>query len=1032
MRSQYLPVAGMMLMYWRRALLVVAVLSMIGPSVLMTATADPVTIDRFAGNVESATLAFSDTLLNTSLALDIPPGADIISAELTLEGVGGMAAESSILNFTNGVVDTDVWAHWTEGRDLYTPDVDPRNNRWSAATNRDIPNIQKNDGQYWTIDTFDPNAGKPPGARAYQLYRFLPNSVGAEDITVRWEGFSTCGMNQTNPYHCEMWLYNHTDAEWIMVEDYDATNITDEWINYTFDLPSPFVDTDGSIDVLIVGLNSEWAGPMLPAYDEGHLYTDYIEVEVKSAGGLQYPFDVSIFIDEVEVVDLVGELTGSVTVGDAQGLTAGLQSVLDTYPVTPVNVTLDLAFAVGSPTAGRLTVGDLLIEYDPVVNEGPSYEGPDTVTVQEDGGRQAALDLDTVVDDDYNRGDLAFALISVDDSLFPGSIVAEVVAGPGGNRSLYVTPEVDFFGGPINVTMVAIDAFEAEITIIVSVMVEQVGDRPVLASGGTMEAYERAQFSHVFTVTDVDLPDDAFTFSDSSDLFDVDPLTGELNWTPSPSQIGEHRFGVTVTDRFDLSDTQVYTIDVKNSNDAPLIVSDLTISATQDQEVVYTIRAEDLDVPFGDTLTFFAFADDVEIAVDASTGRMTFTPGNTQVPVFEIIIRVQDTIGITDEEVLVVTVENVNDPPVFADHPEQVHDQGDEVRLQLEVTDIDMDITLPQPETLTFTATGPEMLLPDASGLVSFVADQSMVGDHTAVYTVVDRAGVQDVVTIAWTIRDVNDAPVIATELPDSILEDAAFTMVMEATDADGDDLTWSDDTDLFDIVPSTGLVEFTPTQAQVGDLLITITVTDGRDAITTLSWDLTVTNTNDEPVIVTVAPASGETFDEGKAIQLSAQANDDDGDTLTYTWMRGNKLLGTGATLKVDDLSPGEHTITLVVEDGNGGRSTQDLKVEVASAGMFSATTMIALLVVVLVVVVGVVMYMRSRSATVPPCDDAGTTEEEEDEVEKVTYEMAGVLEYETEGIASRSEGTTASIEEPTYSLEDADEFQVGDRPEE
>jgi hypothetical protein len=65
------------------------------------------------------------------------------------------------------------------------------------------------------------------------------------------------------------------------------------------------------------------------------------------------------------------------------------------------------------------------------------------------------------------------------------------------------------------VTVSATDAFEAFVTVTVSVMIDPVGDRPELESGGTFEAFERSPFTHTFTVTDVDLPDDDFTFSDT-------------------------------------------------------------------------------------------------------------------------------------------------------------------------------------------------------------------------------------------------------------------------------------------------------------------------------------------------------------------------------------------------------------------------------------------------------------------------------------------------------------------------------------
>ena len=85
------------------------------------------------------------------------------------------------------------------------------------------------------------------------------------------------------------------------------------------------------------------------------------------------------------------------------------------------------------------------------------------------------------------------------------------------------------------------------------------------------------------------------------------------------------------------------------------------------------------------------------------------------------------------------------------------------------------------------------------------------------------------------------------------------------------------------------------------------------------------------------------------------------------------------------------------------------------------------ALLVVVIVVIVASVMYMRSRSRAPEPSEDVTEDTEDEKDVDKmeVTYEAIGVLEYDTDGIATRSEGTTESIEEPIYSLDEADEYK-------
>jgi len=996
-----------------------------------TVAGEDVTLESFVGGIEVATLRFEESLLNSSLAIELPPGATIVSSEFTIEGVGGAAADSSKLNFTNGKLTSNVWAHYNEGRNIYPLTVDPSNHQWTAINNREVMLLQNDDGQYWQLDTQDPGSGKPPGARPIQLYRFQPKTAGADSVTVTWDGFSLCAMNQTNLFHAAMWLYNHTDGEWILVKDYGANNQIDTWLNYTFDLPSPFVGANGSIDVAIVGINSEWAGPMLPAFDEGHLYTDFIEVEVESSGGIQYPTDVGLVVDGETLLTVTGEVTTAVTIDDTFGLSDALQAVLDEYPVSPDNVTLPFGFSVGGPTAGRLTVSDLLIVYTPIVNEAPSYDGPSEVRISEDGGWQDALDLDAAFLDDFNRGELEFSVAAVDDSAFPGSLLVTVGQGGNGNSSLRVRPDVDFFGGPINVTLLAVDAFNDGVNAVVSVFVDQVGDRPELEAEGTMDAAERANFQYTVGVTDPDLPDDELTFTDNSDYFVIGPATGEINWTPTSNQIGEHRFQVTVTDRFGLKDTETYTINVRNSNDRPTIVSTLTLDTKQGEEASYVIRAEDPDVPFGDKLSYFAFADGVDIDVNPNSGRLTFTPGNAQVPSFEVTIRVQDTIGSTDEEILVVTVTNVNDPPVFDDYETLTYDQGEEVVHQLRAIDPDLDIQLNQPEMLTFTGSGKTQLLPNPAGLISLTPDQSMVGSHQVTYTVTDRAGLKDVVTITWVFRDVNDAPILSSELPLDLLEDDEVSITVTAYDADGDAVTWTDDSSLFNIERSTGVVNFTPEQSDVGTHVVMLTASDGKGGSTLIRWEFTVTNVNDAPVIARLLPESGKSYGEGKAITFDAQATDEDGDQLTFIWKKGEKVLGTGRNIDVDDLPVGRHTITLLVQDGKGGETTGTVQVEVtASSAVSSSMTMGLLLVVVLVVVGGAFLYARSRKgAHLKDLEDEPAEEPPEEKVE-VSIESVRVLEYQTEGPAMDDATEEGTEEEPIYHLEEAREFRVSEGP--
>jgi hypothetical protein len=67
---------------------------------------------------------------------------------------------------------------------------------------------------------------------------------------------------------------------------------------------------------------------------------------------------------------------------------------------------------------------------------------------------------------------------------------------------------------------------------------------------------------------DIDL-DDTLIFFDDTDLFDVDPIHGNITFTPSYDQIGKHTVGITVTDGA-INSTKVLTIEIISPPEDPL------------------------------------------------------------------------------------------------------------------------------------------------------------------------------------------------------------------------------------------------------------------------------------------------------------------------------------------------------------------------------------------------------------------------------------------------------------------------------
>ena len=141
--------------------------------------------------------------------------------------------------------------------------------------------------------------------------------------------------------------------------------------------------------------------------------------------------------------------------------------------------------------------------------------------------------------------------------------------------------------------------------------------------------------------------------------------------------------------------------------------------------------------------------------------------------------------------------------------------------------------------------------------------------------------------------------------------------------------------------------------------------VTDGEDNLTLGVW-VTVENVNDEPVVHFLGPEPGSRYGLGETILFTANATDEDGDQLTYTWMLDDEPLGFGRDLEVDWLPVGRHDVKLEVSDGSAEVWTSlDVRVEAEEeeGPSWAYWTVILLALAVVAVVVSVLFNRRAQS---------------------------------------------------------------------
>jgi hypothetical protein len=223
---------------------------------------------------------------------------------------------------------------------------------------------------------------------------------------------------------------------------------------------------------------------------------------------------------------------------------------------------------------------------------------------------------------------------------------------------------------------------------------------------------------------------------------------------------------------------------------------------------------------------------------------------------------------------------NTNQAPTFTNNPgTQNTAEGASVNLQLQASDADGD-------GLSFGAVGlPPGLSISTSGLISgtvdYAAHEDGGGSYTVTAVVADGHGNSAKENFSWTVTDTPQPLQLANPGNQVDAQGDSPWFDLSGTDLDGNPLTYSA-TGLppgVTVDPDTGLIsgQVSPTAANGSPYTVTATVSDGNMAHNvsqTFTWTvnhLGLTNPGNQANV------------NGDAVSLQLQANDVDGDILTY-----------------------------------------------------------------------------------------------------------------------------------------------------
>jgi len=207
---------------------------------------------------------------------------------------------------------------------------------------------------------------------------------------------------------------------------------------------------------------------------------------------------------------------------------------------------------------------------------------------------------------------------------------------------------------------------------------------------------------------------------------------------------------------------------------------------------------------------------------------------------------------------------------------------------------------------------------------------------------------------ITLNVTNENDAPVLTAISDQNTTANTLFTYQVLATDPDNDNLTYGDNSTIFNISNTTGLISFTPTTDQVDNYSIKINVTDPDGLSDSVIFNLSISLENRLPNITTIYPygtpvsattvfASASTtsfpgditsinLTEGTTVIFNHTSTDPDGNALRCLWYIDGTLKENNScssdidyNYTINYTQAGLKNITLIVDDQQNTTDTTD-----------------------------------------------------------------------------------------------------------
>ena len=348
--------------------------------------------------------------------------------------------------------------------------------------------------------------------------------------------------------------------------------------------------------------------------------------------------------------------------------------------------------------------------------------------------------------------------------------------------------------------------------------------------------------------TDADEDDLTYSVAVNSGEVTAALVNNKLTLTPADDWSGTANITVSVDDGNGLDDSEIFTLNVTEVNDAPELDPIGAQSTNEDVTKTITLTATDAEE---DVLTFEVTSASSNITASISGTTLSLVPASNWSGSGEITVTVEDPDEAQATETFTLTVNAFNDAPELAQIGNLTTPEDTPLNILLSASDVEND-------TITFSASvnSGNVSTVVAGNQVIFNPEADWFGDAVITIAASDGNGGTDSETFTLSVIAVNDAPVLTAIGNKSTNKSVPLTFFLASTNIEEDDVTYSASVSSGSVsaIVSGTQITLAPAALWSGIATVIVTVDDGNGGTDSETFSLSVLDTNIPPELDAIA----------------------------------------------------------------------------------------------------------------------------------------------------------------------------------